>query len=78
MCLISATISEKLELLVFKECILPQNESAQIRGNFFPFDLGMIHSSATTMIKIGPLHLLMRIPDFDPTVLFLKEASISM
>lgn len=45
---------------------------------FPPFDLGMIYSSATAIVKIGPLHLLIWIPDFDSTVLFLKEASIGM
>lgn len=67
MCFISATILERLELLVFRECILPENESAQVRGNFPPFDLGMIYSSAT-IVKIGPLHLLIRIPNFDPSL----------
>lgn len=78
MCFISATILERLELLVFRECILTKNELAQVRGNFPPFDLGMIYSSATAIVKIGPLHLIILIPDFDPTVLFLKKASIGM
>lgn len=38
--------------------------------------LGMIHFSTIVIIKkIGPLPLLVRIPDFDPTILLLKEAS---
>lgn len=77
MCFISATISDRLQLPVFRECILP-DESSQSRGNFFPLHLGMIYYSATAIIKIGPLHLLIRIPDFDITVLLLKEASIGM
>lgn len=77
-CFILATISDRLQLPVFRECILPDNESSQIRGNFFPFHLGMIYYSATAIIKIGPLHFFIRILDFDPTVLLLKEASIGM
>lgn len=78
MCFISVTVSERLELPVFGECMLSENESAQMRGNFFFLHLGMLHSNATAMIKIRPLHLLVRIPDFDPATLLLIEASIRM
>ena len=69
-------ISETLELSVFRQCILRENEYIQLRGNIFPLLLGMIHFSTTAIIKIGPLHPLVRIPNCDPTILLLKEAAL--
>lgn len=67
-----------LELPVFGQCILPGNKHTQLRGNVFPLLLGIIHFSTTAIIKVGPLHLLVRIPDFDPNILLLKEAAIGI
>lgn len=35
----------------------------------------MTYFSTIAVIKVGPLYLLVRIPDFDPTILLLKEAA---